>query len=73
MVEGGLLSYGQSIKDLFRRAARHVDRILKGADPAEMPIELPTTYEFVLNLRRAKALGLKMPQSLLVRADEIVE
>jgi putative ABC transport system substrate-binding protein len=69
---GGLLSYGPSLHDLFRRAAGKVDRILRGANPAEIPVEQPTTFELVLNARTASALGLTFPQSVLVRADDIL-
>ena len=69
---GGLLAYGPSLLDLFRRSATHVDRILKGARPANLPVEQPTKYDLVVNLRTAKALGLAIPQSLLVRADRVI-
>jgi putative ABC transport system substrate-binding protein len=71
--DGGLLSYGPDRVDLFRRAAAYVDRILRGAKPAELPVQLPTKFEMVVNLKTAKALGLNVPQSLLVTADEVIE
>jgi putative tryptophan/tyrosine transport system substrate-binding protein len=71
--DGGLLSYGNDLTDTFRRAASYVDRILRGAKPAELPVQLPTKFEMVLNLKTAKALGLAVPRSILVRADEVIE
>ena len=70
---GGLVSYGINQLELVREAASYVDRILRGANPGELPVQLPTKYEFVINLKTAKALGLTIPQSVLARADEVIQ
>jgi putative ABC transport system substrate-binding protein len=72
-VEGGLIAYGPDTADIFRRAAGYVDRILKGANPAELPVQQPDKFEFIVNLKAAKTLGLTMPRTLLATADEVIE
>jgi putative tryptophan/tyrosine transport system substrate-binding protein len=70
---GGLISFGNNTPDLFGRAASYIDRILKGAKPAELPVQLPTKFELIVNLKAAKAIGLSVPPTILSRADDVIE